>query len=511
MRNTKIQLSKYPSDNLLWWYNHIHYGTMKPLKWQIPLFEVLSYAEQGRLSRLMIDAPPQHGKTELIVNTFLSYYTVNNPNDKSIVTAYSESRATKYGTWIRDILKEFRSDTRFKPQLKQDFKKKNNFMLDKPYTGELLAAGAHGAIMGNPANFILIDDPIKELQDAKSPTMQSHMRDWYYTSIDTRLRKRYRRHKKALPPLILVVAQRLDLFDLQGIILEEEPSIDGKEALTKLRNGETIPDDVWVKMSFPALSLGAKQDILGRPKDTPLWSKHRNYQDLINVRKRLGTYRFNLVYQGMPSKITGSLFKREWFYNSDETLKCTIPIELVNPYQRRMRTYDLSARFKHTDVNQADEVAGPLTSKDPTDHTMYVYNMVNGKYTANTLLNIMKRTIQTDGYKVTTNIEQEGASQSVLFITQLTDEFEDYNIIHHKPIGSKAYRSIELQALAQTGRLKFVIEEGCSMDWIYKTVEQLISFDGEESNARLKKHDDIVDSLSASANYWMMQEKQPVI
>ena len=81
--------AEYPSDSLVDWFNHIHYYTYKPLKWQIPLFQVLDYAVQGKVSRIMISAPPQHGKTELLVNTFISYYMVNNPQDKVIVTAYS--------------------------------------------------------------------------------------------------------------------------------------------------------------------------------------------------------------------------------------------------------------------------------------------------------------------------------------------------------------------------------------------------------------------------------------
>lgn len=510
MNTNSISFNQYPSDNLVDWFEHIHYN-MRILKWQLPLVEMLTYAEQGKVSRLCVSAPPQHGKTELVVNTFLSYYMVNNPNDKVIVTAYSESRAVKYGTWIRDILKYYKDDTLFKPTLRQDFKKKNNFMFDEPYNGELIATGSHGAIMGNPANLIIIDDPIKEIQEAQSPTMQEHLRDWYYTTIDTRLRKRYRRHKKALPPLLFVVAQRLNLFDLQGIILEEEPSIDGKTALQKLRSGETIPSDTWVNMNFPSLSLGETEDILGRPKDTPLWSNHRNYEDLVNTKRRIGSYRFNMVYQGTPTALQGTLFLREWFYNPDGTLKCTVPVELVPQHLRWMRTYDLAARFKHTDMNSADEVAGTLTSTDPMMELMYVDGMVNGKFTAHTLLNTLKKTIKTDGYRVTTNIEQEGASQSGLFITQLMEEFSNYNIISHKPVGSKAYRTIELQALAETGRLKFITRDDRSNEWIYKAVDQLIEFDGKDSNARLKKHDDIVDSLSASANHWLQERNRPRI
>ena len=502
-----MDTGRIASNDLVTWFNTIHYNTFKPLKWQIPLYEVLTYAMQGKLSRLMISAPPQHGKTELLVNTFLSYYLVNNPNDKVIVTAYSESRAMKYGAWLRDIIKEFNEYTVTKPRLKQDFQKKTNFMFQKPYTGELLAAGAHGPIMGNPANLILIDDPIKELKEAQSPSMQSDLREWYYTTIDTRLRKRYRSRKKALPPLLMVVAQRLDLLDLQGIILEEEPSIDGREALDLLRRGETVPDDTWVNMNFPALSTGKHEDILERPVDTPLWSIHRDYNDLQSIRRRLGSYRFNLVYQGMPTEREGTYFKRNWFYNEDGSFNCVLSSDSIPVMPKRVRSYDLAAVSKRKNLSNADEVSGALTSYNPQTDSMYVHNIVNGKFTGQQLLQVLKRTIKNDGRGVITNIEQEGASQSVLFLEQLREEMKYYKIISHKPIGSKVYRSLELQALAETGRLKFIADTEQDIKMVEKAVEQLISFDGQDSTK--KKHDDIVDSLTASANYWLIDNKLP--
>lgn len=510
--NTMIQNEKDITDykfdsNLISWYLYIHYGIMKPLKWQKPLFEILSYAMAGRVSKITVDAPPQHGKTELAINTFGSYYMVNCPNDQVIVTAYSQDRATKYGLSIRNIINKFGEHTHYKPKLRQDQQSKTNFMLDDPYTGELLASGSHGSIMGNPANLVIIDDPIKELKEAKSKVMQDNLKEWYLGSINTRLRK----NSMGRPPIVLILAQRLDEHDMQGIIKEIAPTMDGFEALQILRNGGSIDKDTFVVMNFPALCIDESTDLCNRRKGEPLWSNHKNKKDLLNDRKLMGEYRFNTIMQGRPMKQIGTLFKREWFYNKEGKLNCIVPIELVKPMLRKIRTWDLSARFDYTDLDGADEVSGVLTSKDPVNNTLYVYNLVNGKFTANQLLNTMKKTIYNDGNNVITNIEQEGGSHSVLFITQLENEMNKYKVIHHKPVGSKAYRAIELQALAETGRLKFVIDAQSNKDWITKTIEQLIAFDGSDSNAKEKKHDDILDSLSASANYWLVDSKQPVI
>ena len=96
--------SKSYDNNLISWYMYINDGLMKPLAWQKPVFKILHYALAGRVSNIMIDAPPQHGKTHLVINAFTSFYMVTNPDDKAIVTAYNQNRATKYGLILRDII-----------------------------------------------------------------------------------------------------------------------------------------------------------------------------------------------------------------------------------------------------------------------------------------------------------------------------------------------------------------------------------------------------------------------
>ena len=497
----------FVSDNLISWFTAINYDMMKPLKWQIPLLKILNYAIKGNVSRIMVSAPPQHGKTELIVNAFVSWYMVNNPFDKVILTAYSQQRATKYGEKIRDIINHFSSKTRFKPQLKQDNKSKKNFMFNSPYTAELLASGGHGAIMGNPANLVVIDDPIKELSDARSPTMQDNLKNWYLGSIDTRLRKR----DDNKPPILIVVAQRLHQRDLQGLILNDikEPFIDGKEALNRLDNGLNINPDTWVYMNFPALSIGADEDILNRPKNTPLWSNHKDYDDLIIDRKRKGTYRFEMIMQGNPTREEDYIFRHEWFYNSpdydDNCLTCIVSIDDVpddSYLYPRGRFWDLAASSSAPSKSN-DFYCGSLISKSTKDDTLYIYDIKRSKKQALQVLNVIKDTIVSDGFDVTTVIEQEAGSQSVLFLNDLQSNFSNYNIETVKPTEAKLYRSYELKRLAENRSIKFVVKpDDYNYNWIHTAIRELELFDGSDSNAN--RHDDIVDSLSTGANYFKM-------
>lgn len=514
MTNTNIFKDHYASDDLITWYTTINYNMMQPLKWQIPILKILNYAVAGRISRIMISAPPQHGKTVLICDAFTSWYMVNNPNDQVILTAYSHQRATRYGEKIRDIINYFGKQSRFKPELKQDNKSKTNFKFASPFQGELLAQGSHGAIMGHPANLVVIDDPIKELSDARSPTMQEKLNDWYLGSIDTRLRKR----SSGKPPIIIVVAQRLHQRDLQGIILEQEPHIDGKEAIKQLDNGQIIPADTWAYMNFPALSKGADLDILSRPLNTPLWSEHKNYHDLVIDRKRKGSYRFEMIMQGNPTREEDYIFRHEWFYNDDsysyDALNCIIKHYKELDLLPKIRFWDLAGTTNKPGKNN-DYYCGALVSKDEEKDIMYIHNIKHDKKQALGVFNVIKETIIDDGLEVKTIFEQEPGSQSAIFLNELQNSFYQYNIEAIRPVESKLYRSYELKRLAENGALKFVIDptltDAENYKWIETVIRELENFDGLESNGAKNKHDDIVDSLSAAANHFKLNSGNNVL
>lgn len=505
---TESNINPVFTKNLYLWTDFINEHHWEQRPFDKIILDMLSYCVEGRISRLMISIPPQHGKSTFITESFLSYLMSHCPNENIILASYNKDLATEFAGNIKDTINYYGEYTIKKPKIRNDTKAKNKFKFERPYRGQLLARGSSGAITGFEANVFVIDDPIKDYSDAMSLAMQDKLERWYKGTVEMRLRKRA---NGTLPPLLILLAQRLHHRDLHGIIKENEPVINAKEAYTMLKRGLTIPPDTWVDLNLPGICEDPDNDILGRRRGEVLWENHRNYENLMALKRSVGSTIFQTQIQGNPPKLDGNLFKHNWFYDSNGEFTCTIPYEFVPPTLRQMRSWDLAARFKKTDLDGADEVCGVLTSKDPLTKTLYVYNMVNGKFTATHLINTLRYTIQKDGYSVITNIEQEGGSQSVLFLTQLMEELNRYTILHHKPVTGKIYRSMELQALAETGRLKFVTYTDRDNHWIRKAVDQLIEFDGEESNAREKKHDDIVDSISAAANYWLMEEQTPRI
>ena len=474
---------------------YINDGLMKPLAWQKPIFKILHYALAGRVSKIMIDAPPQHGKTQLIINAFTSFYMINNPDDKVIVTAYNQKRATKYGLILRDIINRYGENTMFKPRLRQDQHSKSEFMFDYPHQGELLAVGANGSIMGNPANYIAVDDLLKGLKDASSKIMQENIRDWHIGTLSRRLRK----NDVGREPIFLIIAQRLNKLDYQGIIEELYTVMDGLEALEILDNGGSIPKDTFVKMSFPALCENTETDLLHRPVGAPLWPAHKNREDLLNDKHMMGEYRFRTIMQGDPQEYTDYLFSKDMFYDETGELNCTIPYNEV-PSVPMIRFWDTAATSK--DTKTGDYFVGIMQGYDYWQtETLYLFNMKRGKHKALTVINTIKNSIIKAGRDKGTYIQQEPGSMSVMFLQLLQQELKNYNIMYGVAESNKLFSSVELQTLASEHRLKFVTYPEESQEWIHTVIDELTHFDGEESNNN--KHDDIVDSLSMGANYFL--------
>ena len=484
-------------DNLVSWYMYINDGLIKPLEWQKPLFKILHYALAGKVSKIQVDAPPQHGKTVLAVNAFTSLYMVNNPDDKVIVTAYSQQRATKYGLTLRDIINRYGEKTLYKPRLKQDQQSKTNFMFEYPHQGELLATGSHGSIMGNPANLIVVDDPIKELKDANSKTLQDNLEEWHDGSISTRLRK----NDVGREPILLVIAQRLNKRDYQGILQEKYDTIDGLEALKILDNGGSIPKNTFVIMHFPALCENTEKDILHRPVGAPLWPEHKSREDLLQDKYMMGEYRFRTIMQGDPQEYKDFLFNEDMFYDSEHRLQCTVPYNEVPPVPM-IRFWDTAATSKKSKTG--DYYAGIMQGYDYwNDEKLYVFDMKRGKKKAYDVITTLRNSIISAGTDKETYIQQEPGSMSVMFLQLLQHELHDYKIHYGVAESNKLFSSVELQTLASEGRLKFVTYPDRSDDWIHTVIDELCHFDGEESNSSKGKHDDIVDSLSMGANYFL--------
>lgn len=247
-----------------------------------------------RSPRLIVNVPPQYGKSELCTRSFIPWYLGNNPSDHIILGCFAADLATRMSTEARQTVEEA---VRWWPQFSPGPQWTSDFWrLQRG--GSLRAAGRGGGISGMPAHILLIDDPMKDEEEARSPaTMRSYM-SWFETAATARLQD---------GGGILIVSTRWGVHDPVGYHLET----------AKLPG--VLP---WEVVCYPAIAETDEYDgdTLLRRAGEPL-SVERYSLETMQQRKAATTpWRWASVYQQRPVPEEGGIFTAAHFSQRYEAL-----------------------------------------------------------------------------------------------------------------------------------------------------------------------------------------------
>jgi predicted phage terminase large subunit-like protein len=236
--------------------------------------EKLEKIEKGKIKRLIICMPPRFGKTYLTSQMFLSWLLGRNPRREIILTSYNDSKAEEYTSWARDICKSDKFKTVF-PDFVMDDKKQAAGEWRTEQGGKVIAAGIKGGITGYGAHYLIIDDPVKDYDQAVSDIMQEKVWNRYRADMRTRLYP---------DAAIIVIMTRWTTTDLAGRLVEHEGLIE---------NGGK-----WDMLSLPMLD----------EKGTPLWKEAYDLKEIQDIRSSLGEKIFQALYQQTPVDLVGTVF-----------------------------------------------------------------------------------------------------------------------------------------------------------------------------------------------------------
>ncbi len=142
----------------------------------------------GDIRRLMIFAPPQHGKSELVSVRFPAYWMGRRPDDPVIITSYAADLAYSKSRQARQVV-ESREFAGLFPGVgtNPESRAVNNWVLAAPHRGELVAAGVGGPITGHGAMLGIIDDPVENWEQAQSEAYRNRAWEWYRGTFRTRI------------------------------------------------------------------------------------------------------------------------------------------------------------------------------------------------------------------------------------------------------------------------------------------------------------------------------------
>ncbi len=239
--------------------------------------EKLEAVERGEIDRLMIFMPPRHGKSELASKRFPAWYLGRNPEKQVITASYNSDLAGDFGRQVRNIVREQRFRNVFPSvTLAEDSQAANRW--NTSAGGSYVAAGVGTAVTGRGAHLLLIDDPVKDREEAESETRRETVWNWYSSTAYTRL----------MPGgAVILIQTRWHEDDLAGRLLEAEA-----------KGG-----DKWDKLILPAILSDGNA----------LWPDWYPIEALNRTKAAIGPRDWSALYQQQPAPDDGTFFLKAWF------------------------------------------------------------------------------------------------------------------------------------------------------------------------------------------------------
>jgi predicted phage terminase large subunit-like protein len=298
-----------------------------------------------RSPRLIVQAPPQFGKSELTSRRFPAYALGRYPHLRIIATSYGASLAFDLSGDVQRIMD---SDAyhRLFPMVAipgqyavrgSATRKIDDFGI-VGHSGSYRAAGVDGAVTGKSAEVLICDDPHKNYAECHSLTI----RDSIYKNFQTALKPRLQDGGG-----ILIVSTRWHLDDLCGRLLESEP-------------------ERWRVVSFPAIATADEEHM---KQGEPLSEERYSLETLNELRRAMDEYLWNALYQQNPTPEGGGMLKRHkwryWCHLGQQLPPVTVlnergevievaAEELPSNFNRHIQSWDLAFEGKAT----SDYVAG---------------------------------------------------------------------------------------------------------------------------------------------------------
>ena len=397
----------------------------------------------------MISAPVRHGKSQLVSVWLPAWILENNPTWPVIIASYGAELAEQFGRQVKQI---FEHSPGLWTRLSDDSTAAGRWNTKEG--GGLVSCGVGGALIGRGGKVIIVDDPVRNAEEADSEIHRAKAKVWFDSTLKTR----------AEPGATIIVChQRWHEDDLYAWLKE---------------SGD------YEEICLPALA--EDNDILGRKPGEALCPERFTSEYLVKLREQYvkseGLRWWSALYQQRPSSSEGSEIKRSWwrFYE---------PNEKPNHFEFICASWD--AAFK--DGENSDYVVGQIWGV--YGNKRYLLDQIRDKLDFVATV----AAIRSLGEKWRPNavlIEDKANGSAILNVLSKSMGAPGARgvplsgIIPINPMGSKVARVRAVSPQIQAGNVFLPRSEKFSQE----LVEECAAFP-------LGKHDDQADCLSQALSY----------
>jgi predicted phage terminase large subunit-like protein len=301
-------------------------------------------------------------------------------------------------------------------------------------------AGVGGPITGKGANLLIIDDPVKNAEEAASETMRNKAWDWWTSTAYTRLEPQ---------GAVIVIQTRWHQDDLAG------------KMLTDMAQG----GERWRVVNMPAISDDGQA----------LWPERYALESLLVIKRTMSSYFFSALYQQRPTPPEGSKFKREWFH---------VVRSLPDGVRKAVRFWD-----KASSEGKGDYSAGCLVAQH--EGLFYIADMARGQWSDLKREDMIQLCAEKDRNRfqnISTWVEQEPGSGGKDSAAATIRRLAGHNIRADRVSGDKELRAGPLAAQCEAGNVRLV-----AGPWNSAFLDEMCMFPHGT-------HDDQVDAASGAFN-----------
>jgi hypothetical protein len=365
-------------------------GLWKRAKHLTYLSNVIVDAVEGRTPYVLVEIPPRFGKSELISKWTPAWYLNRFPQNNVILISYALDFAVQWGRQVRNIIQE--NEDQLRVGIAKDSQSAQRWYTSAG--GRMVSVGAGGPITGIGANLLLVDDPIKNQEEANSQTQRDALWDWWQSTVFTRIEP---------GGACIVLHTRWNMDDLIGRLLQSE-----------------IP---WRRVRFPAIA--EEEDILGRKVGESLWPERYDETALEQIRKGVSSYWWSALYQQSPTTRDGGYFQRDWF---DYTRKPPEKGQVI-------RFWDL-AGTESQGTGDPDYTVGVKLAKD-MDGNFTILDVTRFRDAPMTVRDKVRQVAIADGAKVKVWIEQEPGNAGKFLVQQYQRDMDEFVVRGFRATGAK--------------------------------------------------------------------------
>jgi len=441
------QLALIEANRDFWRFRLLMHKRLKVGWWQKDACEHLMtwYAayKQGLRPRLLIQAPPQFGKSMMVSDFMLWLIGKDSETDTQDLKIIYASFSDRLSVRANKHIQRFVSTARYKdifPKYTQI--SANQEAVHFGQDGYFRNTTCGGAVTGESLTVGCLDDVLKGREEANSQTIRDKKWEWLTNDFFTRFSD---------DGALIGIMTRWHVDDPFGRLIESDPSVK--------------------VVTYKAI---AENDEIHRKKGESLFPEHKSLAFLLGMKKMMTSANWESLYQQNPTIAEGNFFKPDFIRVID-----ALPAGL-----RYVRAWDLAAT-----ENGGDYTVGLKLGYDTVNRNVYIADVKRGQYAPEKVEQLILNTAISDGTDCKIRLPQDPGQAGKSQAKNLVKLLSGFSSIVETVSGNKENRASPIAAQVNIGNVCML-----RASWNSLFVEECRLFPNGIN-------DDQVDALSDAYNY----------